>query len=205
MGLVHLLSRTHPSLRWLVAMAPFLVSACGDADDTGGGGSGGHGSTGSTGSGAPAPDCAERCAAKAGECGAPPDVAANACGQLCGMSLTEAQMTCLEAKSCNELADAFGGGSTSICGIGDGSSTTGPGMTTASGPSYLHLGDACNCGGGADLCQSTDGPCSPELTCVLRQCAGDPCEQANSDCPSGTNCTEFIKDGISLGSFCAVH
>src|ERR1043165_1117719 len=50
-------------------------------------------------------DCDKRCKAKATACEAPAGQADQPCSQLCGSSPTTEQLTCLEAKTCQELAN----------------------------------------------------------------------------------------------------
>ncbi|MCB9547134.1 MAG: hypothetical protein H6706_14985 [Myxococcales bacterium] len=61
----------------------------------------------------PAADCADRCVAKVVECG---DTAANAqtfCQSFCGDEPTEAQLSCAEGKTCEQLQTEE-----NVCGIG---------------------------------------------------------------------------------------
>jgi hypothetical protein len=59
--------------------------------------------------------CEDRCAAKASECGAPADVAAQGCDYICAMASTD-QVDCLEESNCADLEAAFEQGQ-SFCGI----------------------------------------------------------------------------------------
>lgn len=53
-----------------------------------------------------ATECNERCTAKLTTCGAPADQVTTGCQQQCATGLTEAQLTCAEAKDCGALAAA---------------------------------------------------------------------------------------------------
>lgn len=51
-------------------------------------------------------ECSDRCNKKATKCGAPSSQAEQVCDQLCGGSLTEAEMSCLEDATCGKLETA---------------------------------------------------------------------------------------------------
>jgi len=180
------------------------ATACGDDAASGDGGS--TDSTDSAGP-APAPDCPERCADKAADCGAPADVAAAQCQQICGGTLTESQLSCLEGESCAALEQAFLG-SGDVCGIGGGGSSASGGSSGGTNPD-AEIGDPCECSdpdADYESCSGTDGPCG-ELTCYVFAGEGicsQPCtaDAAGDDCPVGECVDHLLGTELSVGAWC---
>lgn len=81
---------------WLVATSA-VAFAC--SSTTSNGTSPGNGSSTST---VPQETCASRCAPKFQGCGVPTEKLESGCKNLCA-SITEAQLTCIESKTCDEL------------------------------------------------------------------------------------------------------
>ena len=99
----------------LLGCVVVFVAACGSGE-TGGGRGGSGSSTTKSGGGdeVSASNCGERCAARATDCGASEAMAAETCDELCSSSPSDAQLDCMEATPCAELAEAHEG----LCGIG---------------------------------------------------------------------------------------
>ena len=62
----------------------------------------------------PGQTCEDRCRAKAGQCGAAPEMSQNYCSMLCP-SLSDEQIGCIESSSCEDLGRLMEG--QSVCGI----------------------------------------------------------------------------------------
>jgi hypothetical protein len=109
------------------------VVACSSESSSSPGSSGSTSSSSSSGASATVTteQCTSRCASKLSACGAPSDAASQGCAQLCGQSLTEAQLTCLEGRSCEELEtlDSVD----ELCPAGSTSSSSSSGSTSSSG------------------------------------------------------------------------
>jgi hypothetical protein len=176
-------------------------------------------SSGSAGSSGSTPistaDCKSRCSSKATTCGATSTQAAETCGSLCDGTLTDSQLTCLEGKSCNELASAnlasLCPGSTSTSGGTSGSGTSG------GGGGSKQLGDSCTCANVSSssqgLCSGTSEECASGLSCVYDtgssgagQCMGSKCCDTTSACDANPSllksCTAGSCKKASLGYFC---
>ena len=103
----------------IAALAVGCVTVEGDADGEDGGtgdeeagGDGSKKSSGSEGSGSgsseeelPEDECASRCGVKAGSCNAPSEQETELCSYYCSLALTGAEMSCLEAESCEVLGE----------------------------------------------------------------------------------------------------
>lgn len=165
-------------------------------------------------------DCATPCHAKAQQCGATEAQATAACAQICGGSVTQDQLTCLEGKSCAELANATS--LDALCPSSSStSSTSSSGASSSSGGAQGMLGDGCPCQGNAGtLCMNvgdTSG-CVAGLTCfgtVDLDMNGMPVNHATctqkctpnlmtgtSDCPNGFKCVDFLVSQVDEGNWC---
>lgn len=194
--------------------------SCGDEDGDGGSATDSAASNASSNGSAAdlAADCEGRCADKAAECGAPADVAMAACGDICGMNVTEEQAMCLEESECLALVGALAGGS--VCGIGQGGSSTSgsttnastsgstsspPTTSTTSNPDTNTdggtLGDPCDCGDPTVICEGTENGCQfsfsgDSYACLVN--SGDSsagvctqsCDPDDDQCPEGGVCSE---------------
>ncbi len=191
------------SLLLLCASVIVPAIACGDdsSSDSGAG-------TDASGDSSPvAQDCPERCVAKAADCGAPADVADSQCQSLCGGSLTEDELSCLEAEDCDTLTELFLG-SGSACGLGGGSASTSVG--SASGSPDAAIGDACECSdpeADYESCSGTGSSCG-SLTCYVvfgEGICSQPCtaDANGDDCPSG-ECTTQVVNGLEVGTWCVL-
>ncbi len=195
---------------FLLSTALALPAACGE-DDVQGTEQGPSAADPGTGQAQPADDCPERCADKAAECGAPPDVADAQCQGVCGGMLTEDQLTCLEDEDCAALQQAFLG-SGSACDVGGGGSSGGGSNGTSSPTSSTNdaeIGDDCECGGGDvsfESCSGTGSSCG-ELTCYVFGGEGicsQPCtaDFDGDDCPVGECVDHLIAVEVSVGAWC---
>lgn len=158
-----------------------------------------------------ATDCPARCADKAAACGAPAEVAGAQCQGICGTSLTEDQLSCLEDEDCGALEGLIFG-SADVCGIGGGSASGGSASGSSGSPTPMadaDIGDPCECsnsGAGFESCSGTGSECG-ELTCYVFDGEGI-CSQTctadidGDDCPS-LECTEHILNGVTVGTWCA--
>lgn len=214
-------SAVRGSFLLLCAAIAVPAVACGDADsdsdsDSGAGtdGSASASASATAGTGPAAQNCPERCAAKAADCGAPADVASAQCQSVCGGSLTEDQLDCLEMEDCATLTEVFLG-TGSACGIGGGSSSASGGSASASasggsatGSSDADIGDACECSdpdADYESCSGTGSSCG-SLTCYVvfgegicsQSCTAD---ASGDDCPSG-ECTTQVVNGLEVGTWC---
>lgn len=152
-------------------------------------------------------DC-YRCQAKASSCGAPADIAASECVQLCGQNLTESQLSCLEGADCSELLTGdpcnLGGGATGGTG-----GTVGTGGTEGT-TGQKSLGESCDCAGTGEwvTCSGTNSECEPSLTCVefadrkicTQECIFNPDE--DDPCGAGLKCSDLIWGSAEMGTFC---
>lgn len=140
---------------------------------------------------------------------APTDVAASSCQQVCGGSLTEDQLQCLEDEDCATLTQVFVG-SGAACGVGGGSSTMTASTTamTSTGTPDGAIGDACECSNpDADYesCSGTGSSCG-DLTCYVvfgEGICSQPCtaDADGDDCPVG-ECTSQLVNGVEVGVWC---
>ena len=88
----------------LILGAMLWLGACGDEDDDGDGGN----------SDAPAVNCQSRCEQRLAECDVPAAAATQGCqNDVCNFSPTEAQLSCAEASTCEEILTV-----SNLCGIG---------------------------------------------------------------------------------------
>ncbi len=110
-----------------VAFASFAgVLACSSESSSSPGSSSSSSSSSSSGSGSAATvtseQCSSRCQTKMTSCDAPANIVSQGCGQLCGNTLTEAQLSCFEGKSCQDIekAESFD----ALCPAGSSSSSS---------------------------------------------------------------------------------
>jgi hypothetical protein len=187
------------------SFALVLLVAC--SSNTSGTSSSGSSSGGASGSTTPvsSADCSSRCDTKLKQC---PDLAAQApqgCSQLCGAQLTEGQMSCLEGKTCEQLAqaDSFN----ALCPAGSTSSSGGTTSSSGSTGTFKKAGEACVCEGsqsGWQQCSGTSGPCEAGLVCYgidKDTVCGTSCKNGEA-CAAGFECTEHLYQGVSVGKFC---
>jgi hypothetical protein len=161
---------------------------------------------------ASAADCASRCEAKFMKCGGDaPSAKSNCSSQVCNASPSAAQLTCLEAKSCDEIA-----GSTSFASLCPGSASTSGGTSGGtSGTSGTPAGVTC----GTATCGATqycalnydssamtysDGSCKAVPSACAAKTGGDlcTCMTENAGCPtSGIVSTKCNQDngGLKFG------
>lgn len=184
-----------------------LAPAC--SDDSGSDDEGSSADAAGTEGAAVATDCPERCATKAADCGAPADVAAAQCQGICGGTLTDAQLQCLEGESCVALEQAFLG-SGDVCEIGSGGSASASGGSSSGGSNPdAQIGDPCTCSdpdADYESCSATDGPCG-DLTCYVFAGEGicsQPCtaDAAGDDCPVGECVDHLLGVELSVGAWC---
>lgn len=121
-------------------IAAGLIAAGGACSSSSSAEPGGTTTTTSTSSGGSSPaisasDCNTRCGDKLEQCGATATQAAQGCSETCSGSISEAQASCLEAKSCDQL-EALAAGATidTLCAKGT-STTSSSSSTTSSGTS----------------------------------------------------------------------
>lgn len=154
--------------------------------------------------------CNTRCVAKAEQCGGVPATQENPngtegfCADLCATDLTDEQMTCLEGKSCSELAS---GSLASLCPRSSSSSSS---SSSSGGTDKKKKGDACTCEKGTDetayktctgnasACYDLDLDCLAKVstgqgTCVVT-CSSD---DDGQKCPSGGTCQSSGKPSIT--------
>lgn len=158
--------------------------------------------------------CNERCVAKANACGGVPETAENPngtqgyCDSLCASALTEEQMTCLEGKSCTQLASSS---PTVLCPPPSSSSSS---SSSGGSTSPKSKGDACTCDktgsetttyktciGNTSACFDIKLAClavtgTGQGTCVVT-CSKD---NDGEKCPSGGTCGSSGRKAID-GSF----
>src|SRR5687768_16537773 len=110
------------------------ILACSSESSTGPGSSSSTSSSGSSSPTVTAQQCNSRCQTKMTTCEAPSNVVTQGCGQLCGNTLTEAQLSCLEGKTCETIAKAEtfdllcpGGSTSSSSSSGSSTSSSGGG------------------------------------------------------------------------------
>jgi hypothetical protein len=129
-----------------------------------------------TGDTVPQADCLARCEAHATACQAPPASVSQVCGDLCGESLSDSALDCIEALPCTAGEDEL-----------DACTNEGPPVVTG-GPGDGEFGDACTCDGasGEWECSGAD-ICATGLVCVGSgggpgTCVGPRCCDGESDC-----------------------
>ena len=141
------------------------------------------------------------------------------CTNLCGKSLTESQLTCLEGTSCAVLgasSDLPANCSSSSTGDAGG----GGGDAGGGGSDNGKLGDKCPCSvsPGSPPCQNlgTGSGCSSGLTCFGTvdpgplnnakcsvKCTPDPMKMnLQGSCTAGFDCTDFLISGSDYGNWC---
>ena len=188
----------------IFALTSFVVACSGTTTGTGASSSGGT----SGAAGSPkitTADCTARCKTKATECGASADQGASSCASLCDGSFTDAQLTCLEQKSCDQL-NASGGSINSIC----------PDTSGGSGTKKA-LGDSCTCAdvspNAEGLCAGTSEECGSGLSCVYGSgssgkgtCMGANCCEKTSACDADKSlllpCTAGSCKTAPIGYYC---
>jgi hypothetical protein len=179
----------------LLAGVFVLTNACGGDDDDssadGNAGSGPGPGTGGSGQAGPAANCSGRCSTKASACGLPSDLVPTYCQQLCDSSPTEAQLSCLEGKSCQELMNA-GANALSLCPAGNqgtggsGAGTGGSGAGTGGSSSGCKAERDCDDEGRVVTCDEKSGfPTTVTTPCDIGICKnGGECGYCDekSDC-----------------------
>ncbi|CAN5757026.1 hypothetical protein BH11MYX4_BH11MYX4_25150 [soil metagenome] len=200
------------------ALTSFVIACSSTTSGTGSSSSGG--TSGSSGSPKiTTADCTTRCKTKATECGAPADQGASSCASLCDGSFTDAQLTCLEQKSCAQL-NASGGTINSLCpdtsGGSSGSSGSSSGTSGSSGDKKA-LGDSCTCAGvsasSEGLCAGTSEECASGLSCIYGSgssgkgtCMGASCCDKTSACDADKSllksCTAGSCKTAPIGYYC---
>ncbi len=115
---------------------------------------------------------------KAGECGAPADVAAGICEELCGGSVTQEQVDCLAGTSCEELTAGFISGD--VCGLGGGGSAdSGSSGTSGAGDDS-----------GPSECVMFGDDCAVDGVGIQQCCQGLSCSDGACCVPQGSTCSE---------------
>ncbi len=200
-----------------VLLATLLLAAAANAcssdpdtssgdDDDDGQSSSGSGQTGSSGASSTitTAECTSRCKIRVEACQVPAAQQDSTCKTLCGGTLNDDQLTCIEALPCSsdqtdiqDCVDANPGASSSSGG------SSGGGAAPTSG-------DSCKCNGSTCLGTSREYCAGigkdPELYCVMLSresgtCAAR-CKDENDDsCPSGTSCSDAGKDPVTTGDF----
>jgi hypothetical protein len=155
----------------LVLTGAAAASGCGsDAADSSDGA--GASSNGQGGAPSETADCAARCQAKLGDCGASDGDASAACAQYCASDRSEAEVACLESSDCATLAHQL-----PDC-------DTGQGGAGASGPTG---GGSDETGGGGEGGQPPLGPnCQALLAC---------CQDAEYPPGDVAICTSYAEAG----------
>ena len=165
-----------------------------------------------------AADCQSRCKTKATQCGAPADQGTQACASLCDGSFTDAQLVCLEGKSC-EVLNAEGTTINSVCPdtSGGSSGSSGTSGSSGGGGNKKALGDACTCAGvsaGTEgSCAGTNEECGDGLSCVYASgtsgkgtCMGARCCDQTTACDKDPSllkpCTTGTCKSASIGYYC---
>ena len=164
-----------------------------------------------------AADCAQRCKTKATTCGANDSQATQACASLCDGSYTDAQLVCLEGKSC-EVLNTEGTTINSVCPDTSGGSSGSSGTSGSSGGGNKKaLGDSCACANasasGFGTCKGTDQECASDLTCVYATgssgkgtCMGASCCKSESACDKDKSlllpCTAGTCKTSAAGYYC---
>ena len=165
-----------------------------------------------------AADCQSRCKTKATQCGAPADQGTQACASLCDGSFTDAQLVCLEGKSC-EVLNAEGTTINSVCPdtSGGSSGSSGSSGTSGGGGGKKALGDSCACAGvsanAEGFCSGTDQECETSLKCVYASgssgkgtCMGSSCCESTTACDKDKSlllsCTAGSCKSASIGYYC---
>ena len=186
-----------------LTLAAIACSSSTGSTPTGSSGTSGSGTSGGT--PASAADCASRCEAKFTMCGdAPANVKSDCSSQVCNASPTAAQLTCLEGKSCADIAGSMG--FTSLCpgsaSTSGGTSGTPAGVTcgnaTCSATQYCRLSyDSSAMTWNAGSCATTPAACTSKGPADLCDCM-----QMNADCPTSgvisTKCSQS-NGGLSFG------
>jgi|GEM_PF-5215188 len=190
-----------------IVTAPSSSQPAGATPGTGGAGGG---------AGEPALDrasCEDRCVTKVNACGGVPVSAENPrgtagfCENVCGGGLTNEQMTCLEGKSCAQLAGASS--LTSLCPGPSGSTSGGASGNggNGGGGTAKSAGDACTCSttageagvykmctGNASACFDMDLSCLADITTGKGTCVV-PCGSGGT-CPGGGSCRSSGRKAI---------
>lgn len=204
------MTRRSSSFTSLLATS-FVVATVACSSTTPGSSNGGGGTT-STSKAATDPvsrdECQTRCTKRARQCDATPDQVDEICGDVCGGSLDEAQLDCLEEKPCVELAS--GRPFAELCPAGGADGASGGGESGAA------FGEACTCAGasstGSGLCSSDNG-CAGGLVCKYDSgsggkgtCIGGPCCTKTSACDEDSSLLASCKQGTctktNMGYFC---
>jgi hypothetical protein len=131
-------------------------------------------------------DCATVCQGRATSCGEPASDATASCAEFCAMSPTSTQLTCIQATSCDDLANDFAQ-SHYVCGV--------PLLEeAASGPT-----PSCSsvCSGRASACGDPDAGDCPAL------CAKSP-TTSQLDCINSTSCSDLAADFKADGTVCGI-
>ncbi|WAS91791.1 hypothetical protein [Nannocystis punicea] len=140
--------------------------------------------SGSDGGTVPQADCESRCEAHATGCDVPEANVSQICGGICGDSLTEAALQCIEALPCSAGEDEL-----DAC-VNDnpGGSSESEGTSDSGSPSAGEFGDPCTCGmtSGEWECSGSN-ICATGLICVgvgsdAGTCRGPVCCDSESDC-----------------------
>ena len=158
------------------------------------------GSSSSGGEVVPQADCLSRCKTRAIACEVPASQISQVCGNLCGDSLSDGALACIDALPCSADKDALDDCVSKNPAGGSG----GPG-----GPGDGEFGDDCTCdeSSGNWECSGTD-ICAADLVCVGSgsgpgTCVGPRCCDSESDCAAklGTqaNCASGQKCACSRG------
>jgi len=181
-----------------LAAIAFALAAC--SSSTTGTSSGTSGSSG--GVAASAADCASRCESKFTTCGADAASAKSNCSsQVCEASPTGDQLTCLENKSCDAIANSTG--FASLCPAA--STTTPPSMgatcgsATCKSTEYCSLSyDSAAMAWNPSACKAVPAACASKGASELCTCMAD-----NSGCPtSGVISTKCNQSNGALSFGC---
>jgi hypothetical protein len=187
---------------------PLILSiaavACSSSTTTSSSPGGGGGSTPVT-----TQDCTTGCKNKGTQCGGTADQVNQYCANLCGGQVTQEQMTCLQSKSCDELAKAQ-----SLDTLCPKTTTTTP---PSSGGGTAQLGDSCKCEGvsasSEGLCSGTNVACASGLSCVYAsgsngqgKCMGARCCDDTNACDQNPSLLKACRAGTcksaSIGYYC---
>jgi hypothetical protein len=195
------------------ALGALLAVACSSSTaSTPTGTSGGtSGTATSGGTPATAADCSSRCEAKFVKCGDTTGGKSNCMSQVCSASPTADQLTCLENKTCDEIAGAMSftalcPGSASTSGGtsgGTSGSTTTTGVTC--GSATCSASQYCALTYDSTAAQWNDGTCRAVPAACTSSSASElcTCMSKNSDCPtSGLVNTKCNQDNGNLKFGC---
>jgi hypothetical protein len=196
------------------SFAALTIGAGGCSSTTSSTPTGSSGTSGTSG-GTPlsASDCASRCEAKFTKCGGDAASAKSNCAsQVCNASPTADQVTCLENKSCDDIANSMSfaalcPGSTSTSGGTSGMTSGGTSGTPAGascGNATCSATQYCELSYDSAMMAWTPGSCKTTPAACASKGAADLCDcmQMNSGCPTSgvinTKCSQS-NGGLSFG------